>query len=108
MNKGIIVLTRALQRLSALGRYVSLRTYEPKWVEMRINACCKRHPHCKDKDRCIELWDMWSELAPVRYSPASFEKFMEGTPSLYWLPVLILGAKKESWELPQSRLTEEI
>jgi hypothetical protein len=108
MNAGIDVLSRAIQRLDELGVCASLQTYKPEWVEMRINACCKRHPHCRDEVRCVRLWDMWSEIAPVRYSPMSFERFMEGTPSLYWLPVLILGIKRDSWELPQSRLTEEI
>jgi len=108
VNSGIHVLQAALNRLASLGRNISLQDYTPEWVEMRINACCKRHPHCRDKDRCVELWDRWSEIAPVRYSPASFERYVEGIPTLFWLPVLVLGIKKESWELPQSRLMEEI
>ena len=109
MNAGIYVLQAQLDKLASLGRNITLQSYpNPEWVEMRINACCKRHPHCRDKDGCVALWDTWSELAPIRYSPMSFERFMEGIPSLYWLPVLILGIKRDSWELPQSRLQEEI
>ena len=108
MNAGIHVLQTQIEKVIRLGRNITLRGYSPEWTEMRINACCKRHPNCRDKDRCVELWDMWSEIAPVRYSPAAFERYVEGIPTLFWLPVLVLGIKKESWELPQSRLTEEI
>ena len=102
------MLRRELAKLDKIGRNITLNKYNPVPTEMHIQACCKRHPNCRHKVECLRLWDEWSERAPVSYEPIKFERMMGEISPLFWIPVLILGLQRDSWELPQSRLIEEV
>lgn len=100
MNRGILILDKELKVLSKLGHNATVENYKPDRVEMKIQACCKKHPVCRYAERCRQLFYLWSERAPIKYAPMEFERMLKDVPTLDWMPILILGIRKTSWELP--------
>lgn len=97
---GILILDRELKVLHKLGHNATVENYKPDRVEREIVDCCKQHPVCRDLEVCKELFDLWSIRAPIEYSPMEFERTLKDKPTLDWMPILILGICKDSWELP--------
>ena len=93
MNRAIHVLRRELERLNDLGRSATVENYKPERVERAVNACCKQHRiwrgkqgMCRYEALCKELYDRWSDEAPISYSPAIIDKLIRSMDTGDWMP----------------------